>query len=220
MGNIKLHLGCGQKYLKGYTNIDFPLSEHTVQAESPADIHADILALRYPAGSIAEVRLHHLFEHFKRPVACGLVASWYSWLEPAGRIHIEVPDLAATAKRISSFLTTFRRRAVAERHIFGSHEAPWAVHYEGYTGKTLGKLLDYYGFRVEKTRENRWKGTYNVEVFARKEGTDITREKFFRITEKYLSNFLVDRSKGERQLLSIWLDMYEEQVGRTWAEGL
>jgi predicted SAM-dependent methyltransferase len=65
----KLHLGCGQRHLEGYINIDFPASEHSVQDKSVADIQADITQLSYPASSIDEVRLHHVFEHFPRPVA-------------------------------------------------------------------------------------------------------------------------------------------------------
>ena len=61
---MKLHLGCGQQYFEGYRNIDFPLTQHTVQTKSVADEHADLTSLRYPAGSIDEIRLHHVFEHF------------------------------------------------------------------------------------------------------------------------------------------------------------
>ena len=77
----KLHLGCGQRYLEGYVNIDFPAAEHTVQEQSVADRHADLLCLSYPAGSIDEIRLHHVFEHFDRHTACALMASWQSWLK-------------------------------------------------------------------------------------------------------------------------------------------
>jgi hypothetical protein len=81
---IKLHLGCSQKYLESYTNIDFPLTEHSVQTKSIADEHHDILGLSYPVGSIDEVRLHHVFEHFDRPTACALIASWGTWLKEDG----------------------------------------------------------------------------------------------------------------------------------------
>ncbi len=64
---MKLHLGCGQKYLDGYINIDYPLtSEHSVQQNSVADELANLMELRYKPGTIDEIRLHHVFEHFSQ----------------------------------------------------------------------------------------------------------------------------------------------------------
>lgn len=69
---LKLHLGCGEVYLDGYRNIDYPPSEHTVQTQTKVDEYADILReLVYPRASIEEVRLHHVFEHFTHPGATG-----------------------------------------------------------------------------------------------------------------------------------------------------
>ena len=173
---MKLHLGCGQKYLEGYVNIDFPSSEHSVQEKSLADMHADLLALRYPVGSIDEVRLHHVFEHFPRPVACALLASWNSWLSDGGVLHIEVPDFTRTARAILNPFSSLKKQAVAERHLFGSHEAHWAVHCEGYTPRLLESMLTSACFRVGKIRRNAWRGTYNFEVIAAKGTSPVTRE--------------------------------------------
>jgi hypothetical protein len=76
---MKLHLGCGQVYLKGYVNIDYPSSEHTVQHKSVADRLTDISQLTFPTSSVEEVRLHHVFEHFRRPQISARVACWNGW---------------------------------------------------------------------------------------------------------------------------------------------
>jgi len=65
---MKLHLGCGQRYFEGYLNIYFPSSCYTMHDKSFTDQRVDILALRYPLGSIDEVRLHHVFEHSPNPI--------------------------------------------------------------------------------------------------------------------------------------------------------
>ena len=85
---MKLHLGCGQRYFEGYVNIDYPQSEHTVQQKSVADQFANLMELRYRKGTIDEVRLHHVFEHFPRATACALLASWNSWLKIGGILRI------------------------------------------------------------------------------------------------------------------------------------
>lgn len=215
---MKLHLGCGQRYLEGYVNIDFPMSEHSVQEKSIADLHADIRALAYPAGSIDEVRLHHVFEHFQRPVACALVAAWQSWLKPGGLLRIEVPDFDKTSAVLRSRFNSFQQKAVAERHLFGSHEASWAVHYEGYTPVTLRALLNPFRLGNIRVIRNAWRGTYNFEIIAEKLKGALSQDECLRAAKGYLACFLVDESPGELRLLDTWLEMYQNQSRICWAQ--
>lgn len=212
---MKLHLGCGQRYLTGYVNIDFPSSEHSVQEKSVADQHADLLSLHYQPESIQEVRLHHVFEHFPRPQACALLASWHSWLKPGGVIRIEVPDFRRTALAMLNPLTSLHRLAVAERHLFGSHEAGWAVHCEGYSPRLLKTMVETYGYITRNIRKNSWKGTYNFEIIAERSTQAKTVTDFEMIARSFLANFLVDDS--EQKLLEVWMGMYRSQLERSWA---
>jgi len=209
---MKLHLGCGQKYLKGYLNIDFPPKEHSIQKISVADKHADILKLKYPINSIEEIRLHHVFEHFTRPIACALISGWYLWLKPNGVLHIEVPDFYRTAKVIYNPFIKDSEKTKAIRHLYGSHEAPWAVHCEGYTPESLSTLLKMYGFKINKINKNSWKGTYNFEIFANKFSENLNKEQFKQITKNYLKQFLVDESESELNLLFVWMNEYKKQI--------
>jgi len=213
---MKLHLGCGQRYLEGYLNIDFPLSSHPVQETSVADLHTDILSLRYPAETVSEIRLHHVFEHFPRPVACALLAGWYTWLQPGGRIHLEVPDFQETALAMLKPDFSFKQYAVGERHIFGSHEAGWAVHCEGYTTESLTMFIESFSFKVTEIRKNSYLGTFNFELAATKLNNSLTSEELKLITENYLKTFLLNESQDELKLLSVWMDIYHKQVERIW----
>ncbi|HBG06015.1 MAG: hypothetical protein A2075_15630 [Geobacteraceae bacterium GWC2_58_44] len=214
---MKLHLGCGQRYLDGYLNIDFPPSSHTVQTEDVADLHADITALRYPAQSVDEVRLHHVFEHFPRPVACGLMACWHSWLRPGGVLHIEVPDFARTARVMLNPLASFKNRAVAERHLFGSHEAPWAVHCEGYTPAMLKTMIAHFGFGSAKLTRNSWRGTFNVELVCSKGTASLHKEELVPAADRYLKDFLVDMEASEMRVHAVWMASFKEQLEKGWA---
>lgn len=209
---MKLHLGCGERYLVGYVNIDYPASKHSVQKETVADKFADIRSLKYPSGSIEEIRLHHVFEHFPRATACALLAVWNNWLVKGGVLRIEVPDLEKMAKNISSRLLSKRRKFIAERHIFGSQEAPWATHFAGYTPSMLVDLVKMYGYQAKKIKKNSWKGTSNVEVFATKIDSGKTAQEFEKITRKYLGQFLLPASESERKLLDIWMNSYRDQM--------
>lgn len=200
---MKLHLGCGELYLKGYVNIDFPPARHTVQKRTVADRLINIQKLKYPAESVEEIRLHHVFEHFPRAIACALLTTWHTWLKNDGLLRIEVPDTEKMSKNYNR---------LAERHIFGSQEAPWAIHYAGYTSKNLTNFLEGYGFRVKKIKKNSWKNTYNIEIFAVKKNQKITLVEFEKNTRSYLSSFLLDNSNSEQRLLEAWMKTYKNQV--------
>jgi len=214
---MKLHLGCGQVYLEGYTNIDFPLNEHTVQEKTVADKHADLTTLRYEFESIEEVRLHHTYEHFIRPQALALLASWHSWLKVGGRLHIEVPDFDATAKLVLGRFTNDHDRKVGLRHIFGSNEAPWATHYEGWSQKRLVEVFTLFGFAIEKTEKTSYLATRNITVIGVKNKRTPPKKELTEYAKTYLRGFMVDDSEFETKLLHIWLDQFSAQLTRTIA---
>lgn len=214
---MKLHLGCGENRLDGYVNIDQPPAAHTVQSRSVADEHADITLLRYPEASIDEVRLHHVFEHFARPVALALAASWASWLRRDGVLHIEVPDFARTARAVLSPFSSRRARLVGMRHLYGSHEAPWAVHCEGWTAQTLSGVFRLCGIEAERVRRTGWKGTYNIHVIGRRNDRPLGRDEIEQRAREWLHLYLLDDSPGEVRLLDVWMDGFRHQAERTWA---
>ncbi len=209
---MKLHLGCGQRYFEGYVNIDYPMTEHTVQEKSVADVQADLLKLKYSAGEIEEVRLHHVFEHFSRPVACALLSNWYSWLKVGGTVHIEVPDFEKTGKAALSAFKNSKMKHIALRHIFGSQEAHWAVHFEGYSKDLLSDMLERFGYKVKEVKRNDWKGTYNIEVIAQKAGGNLSKDALEKCAEEYLKQYMVDEGESEKRLLQTWMDIYRQHV--------
>lgn len=208
---LRLHLGCGQVYLPGYLNIDYPPGEHSVQQESKADLHADILQLDYPAHSIQEVRAHHVFEHFQRPVALALLVRWYQWLAPGGILRLETPDLERSIHEILGTRDERQRQRIL-RHVFGSHEAHWATHHDGwYKDKwevTLGRL----GFHACQFEYSSWKDTFNVTVTATKDPPLRSVEDQRAGAEQILRDSLIDDSPSERRLLVVWLDSFDKQL--------
>lgn len=209
---MKLHLGCGQKYLEGYVNIDFPLDQHSVQKKSLADEQKNILELKYKTETVDEIRLHHVFEHFDRATACALLVAWNNWLKKDGILHIEVPDMEYCISRMLNPLLNANKKAIAQRHLFGSQEADWAVHYEGYSSATIKNMLSTFGFKVKSIEKNRWKGTGNISVIAIKhEKLNDSGEILERVSD-YLRNYLVDNSDSELEMLKVWIGKFNKQL--------
>jgi len=215
---LRLHLGCGTRYFEGYRNIDFPPDEHGLAFEPVADELANLLDLRYPEGSVDEVRLHHVFEHFTRPVACALVASWHGWLRPGGTLRIEVPDFERTARAALRRRATPHERGVALRHIFGSNEAAWAVHYEGWTPGRLRGLLKAFGFEIAGVERGAYKGTHNIDVTARRTDAPLSAADLAARARAFLALHRVDDSPSELELLEVWMREFERQLERCAAQ--
>lgn len=109
-------------------------------------------------------------------------------------------------------------KAVALRHIFGSHEASWAIHCEGWTIGRLNKLLKNLGFGISKIKKNSWRGTHNFEVVARKNEPNLSKIDVEKRVEEFLSDYLVDFSQSELKLLHVCMDAYKHQVDRCGAK--
>lgn len=210
---MRLHLGCGEKYLEGYVNVDYPPDEHSVQVSSPADLHADITELSYESASVAEIRLHHVFEHFDRATALRLLIDWYGWLEEGGTLVIETPDFEAGARRF------LKRRRLSDRgkvvrHIFGSQEASWAFHADGWYEEKFRQVLDALGYEVAGVDRKSWRGTDNITVTARKPPPPWrNRQTQLDRAAELLRASLVDDSPSELRLHRLWVDSLRRPRG-------
>jgi len=152
---MKLNLGCGAKPLKGYINIDAPLTE----ASDPtikANMYSKIEDLDYKPETVEAVKMEAVFEHFPRHKALFLLKKIYKWLKIGGWVHIVVPDLLATVDKISK--TNDRSlRMFYFRHIFGPHTLQYGIHYDGFTVEKLEYTFSRVGFNEFKsTRKGRW----------------------------------------------------------------
>lgn len=201
---LRLHLGCGETYLQGYVNIDLPPDRHSVQIHTRADVYADITELSYPSKSVNEIRLHHVLEHFDRPTALRLLIEWYEWLEDGGMLVIETPDFELSARTFLKSNAENSHKIL--RHIFGSHEATWATHQDGWYREKLQLYLTSLGFHALNFYRTEWKGTFNIRVEARKTTPFMDREEQFRVAEVLLRHSLIDETASEQRLLQIWLE--------------
>ena len=231
-GKIKLHLGCQEKYLDGYINIDLPPDKHTVQ-KVKADLYTDVRNLSYPENSVDEVRSHHLLEHFSRQEALLLLARWHRWLKMGGLLHVETPDFEESAKK---FLAgSLSEQFALARHIFGSHEAQWAYHRDFWSENKFRYVLQELGygdFRFEKFSNNvesklpvlrgsfiikqeKWlkklaplgfNALPNIVCYTRKVRRDVV---YRRVIREILKKSLVGR---ESKILDVWMKEVDKPI--------
>jgi predicted SAM-dependent methyltransferase len=88
----KLNIGCGNRFSKGWLNIDFHSSD-------PHVTRVNILRkLPYPEGSFDSVYSSHVLEHFSRETAGRLLREMHRILKPNGIVRVVVPDLEQTCR--------------------------------------------------------------------------------------------------------------------------
>lgn len=202
---IRLHLGCGENYIPGYINIDFPPRYHTVQRNQKIDLYADIKQLAFKKGTVNEIRSHHVFEHFDRITSLKMLIEWYQWLDADGILIIETPDFKKCLQYFK-FGGKFPDQIKALRHIFGSQEAMWANHLDGWYKEKFEIYLKTLGYTDLSFKYKKWHGTHNITVIAKKTKPFKTINELKEGSERLLRYSLVDDSDTENRLLNIWLD--------------
>lgn len=171
IGDVKLHLGCGETYLDGYVNIDFSNDQHAVM-KPKVDAHADIAKdLVFPQNSVDEIRLHHVFEHFSRVSAIAQLIKWNWWLKIGGKLIIEVPDFAGVAKMCSDITVPYEIKIQLVRHLTGDQSSDWGYHIDQWWDFRMKRTLVSLGFDVVDVIHTAWdKSPFlpNITVTAKK----------------------------------------------------
>ena len=173
---LKLHLGAGSVFLKGYTNIDIRgvLADDYPQAmldnETTIDNYyrglegtmkslphprstvvnslADIRQLPYGARAVDKVVAIQVFEHLTPVEAIKTLDHWHALLKSGAPLVLSVPDMLGTMFLLES--DDEQERSFAVRHLRGSYKNEYARHYAWYTETTLTQLLEHCGFQVER----------------------------------------------------------------------
>lgn len=210
---LRLHLGCGEQHFDGYVNIDYPPAEHTVQTRSAADLFSDITALRFPDGVVDEVRTHHIFEHFQRPTALALLCRWQRWLKVGGVLWIETPDFQGSLASLASPDYSYAQKQSILRHLFGSHEANWAVHCDGWYREKFEHVLTALGFDALQFEVTEYQRLRNIIVRARKQRA-VDPAPLPQAAMALLRESMVDGSPTEERLWRVWCEKFEAAMAQ------
>jgi predicted SAM-dependent methyltransferase len=142
---MKLHLGCGHKYLDGWVNVDGP-KDDLCYDDLKADVHANIVNLEYPDNSVDDILMEAVFEHFPRHVAIMQLRKLYKWLKPGGKITILVPDFWGTVKMLKKSKSP-QEKQFWFRHLFGPQDTiKFGTHYDAFDIEKLKWMFKVVGF--------------------------------------------------------------------------
>ena len=148
---MKLHLGCGKRYLSGFTHVDIENFEHI-------DFNSGIENLSYiESESVSEIYSSHSFEYFDRKQAMSVLAEWNRVLSPGGNLYLTVPNFASlveiyslTGKLDAIIGPLFGRWENSNNTIF--HKTTWdldalssAMEGSGFTDVKIFDPVEYLG---------------------------------------------------------------------------
>ena len=169
---LRLNLGCGDKLLEGYVNVDIAASRRGLKP----DVLCDLRRLdRFPDNHAAEILSVHVVEHFWRWEVAEVLREWVRVLAPGGRMILECPNLISACQT----LLADPDQAAAEDArgqqsmwvLYGdpAWQDPLMTHRWGYTPQSLARLMSDCGlvdvrqepaqFKMRDPRDMRLVGT-------------------------------------------------------------
>lgn len=96
---VRLNLGCGDKVLEGYVNVDVAPSRRGMRPDVLCDLH-DLRA--FENDSADEILAVHVVEHFWRWEVLDILKEWGRVLKPGGKMILECPNLISACQTLLS----------------------------------------------------------------------------------------------------------------------
>jgi SAM-dependent methyltransferase len=96
---VRLNIGCGARVLDGWTNCDIVRNP---AAPRDPEILCDAKAIPLPDGCAEMAQAIHVFEHFYRWEAEGVLREWRRLLKPGGVLILELPNLVKCCENFLS----------------------------------------------------------------------------------------------------------------------
>lgn len=90
--SIKVHLGCGDKYLDGFVHIDMAAYDHIDYQRDVRDLSC------FEDNSVSLIYACHVLEYFDLQEAVDVLKEWQRALKPGGILRLAVPDFAAMVR--------------------------------------------------------------------------------------------------------------------------
>ena len=118
---LKLNIGCGRRFKKGYVNIDARKTHPTV-------VVGDVRDLQYKDGTVDEIFANDVYEHIPFSESLDLLKHWVSKLKSGGVLVMQMPDATGLARAMLKQDTLDGIQAIIRR-TFGGQDHKFNFHY-------------------------------------------------------------------------------------------
>lgn len=149
---MKLHLGCGKRFIPGYVHIDavdYPHVDHVSTIDNLSFIGDDSVDVIYNC---------HVLEHFKRRDVVRVLREWCRVLRPGGILRSSVPDFAA----LVDIYRKYGDIGLVIGPIFGRQDYLYNIHYNVFDFSSLSRDLHDAGFVNVANYD--WRDTDHADV--------------------------------------------------------
>ena len=179
---MKLHLGCGNKLLDGFINVD-------IREDIPGvDLVDDIVQLSKVRDRSADlIYACHVLEHVKRHERVSVLETWHSKLGANGTLRIAVPDFEKVVK-------LYNRGTSCDSLIgflYGGQDYEYNFHYYCWDYKSLEQDLTVAGFT--NVRRYDWRQTEHAKI------------------DDYSQSYLPHMDKEHGELMSLNVEATKEE---------
>lgn len=147
---MKLNLGCGDKILEGFVNVDVVES----RAGKTPDVLCDLHALTpFEDNSADEIMAIHVVEHFWRWEVVDILKEWLRVLKPGGKMILECPNLVSACQAVLDDVENATGPGAEGQRsmwvLYGdpAWKDPLMVHRWGYTPRSLAIVMHQAGLR-------------------------------------------------------------------------
>ncbi len=150
---MKLHLGCGDKRIEGYVNID------ARWIDGVTDEEGDVKTLENHQKESADIiYASHILEHIQRREYFTVLSRWYEVLKHGGMLRIAVPDIEA----VFNHYKQYRDLRLLRGYLWGGQTHGFNYHYCGWDFKDLEEDLTSVGFK--HIRRYDWRATEHSHI--------------------------------------------------------
>jgi predicted SAM-dependent methyltransferase len=149
---MKLHLGCGKRFIPGFVHVDaieFPHVDHVRDVTDLSCFESDTCDLIYAC---------HIVEHFPRQALAKVIEEWKRVLRPGGTLRIAVPDFEA----ICEVYARTKRLELVIGPLYGGQNHAHNFHYNTFDFASARGVLQASGFVDVRLWD--WRTTEHADV--------------------------------------------------------